>query len=127
MICPRGLLKRVIERARGMGFEPYSALEYEFFLFEETPHSVREKNYRNLKAITPGYFGYSVLRSSVMAEFYHELLALAEAMDMPIEGLHTETGAGVLEAAISVDTALSSSDKGALFKTFTKALAHRRG
>jgi glutamine synthetase len=124
-ICPRGLLKRVIERARGMGFEPYSALEYEFFLFEETPHSVREKNYRNLKAITPGYFGYSVLRSSVMSEFYHELLALAEAMDMPIEGLHTETGAGVLEAAIAVDAALSSSDKGALFKTFTKAPAQR--
>jgi glutamine synthetase len=88
---------------------------------------VREKNYRNLKPITPGYFGYSVLRSSVLAEFYHELLALAEAMDMPIEGLHTETGAGVLEAAIAVDTALASSDKGALFKTFTKALAQRRG
>jgi glutamine synthetase len=126
-ICPRGLLKRVLARAEAMGFAAYSALEYEFFLFEETPHSVREKNYRNLKSITPGYFGYSVLRSSVMAEFYHELLALCEAMDMPIEGLHTETGAGVLEAAIAVDAALASADKAALFKTFTKALAQRRG
>lgn len=126
-ICPRGLLRRVIERARGMGFEPYSALEYEFFLFDETPHSVREKNYRNLKPITPGHFGYSVLRSSVFAEFYHELLELCDKMDMPIEGLHTETGAGVLEAAIAVDKSLSAADKGALFKTFTKALAQRRG
>jgi glutamine synthetase len=37
-LCPRGLLRRVVEKAHGMGFEPYSALEYEFFMFEETPH-----------------------------------------------------------------------------------------
>src|SRR5258706_8188 len=52
---------------------------------------------------------------------------MCEAMDMPIEGLPTETGAGVLEAAITVDTSLASADKAALFKTFTKVLAQRRG
>ena len=109
------------------GFEPYSALEYEFFVFEETPHSVREKNYRNLKPISPGFFGYSILRNSVFADFYHELLAMCERMDMPIEGLHTETGAGVLEAAIAFDKSQASADKAALFKTFTKVLAQRRG
>ncbi len=126
-LCPRGLLRRVIEKARAMGFEPYSALEYEFFLFDETPQSVRAKHYRDLKPITPGFFGYSILRSSVLSEFYHDLLGLSQAMDFPIEGLHTETGAGVLEAAIGVDAALASADKAALFKTFTKVLAQRRG
>ncbi len=126
-LCPRGVLRRAIARASAMGFEPCSALEYEFFVFEETPESVRAKNYRDLKPITPGHFGYSVLRSSVHSEFYHELLALAEAMDFPIESLHTETGAGVLEAAIGVDRSLAAADKAALFKTFTKVLAQRRG
>jgi len=126
-LCPRGVLRRAIAKANALGFEPYSALEYEFFVFEETPESVRAKNYRDLKPITPGHFGYSVLRSSVKSEFYHELLALAQAMDFPIESLHTETGAGVLEAAIGVDQALSAADKAALFKTFTKVLAQRRG
>ncbi|MBL8839655.1 MAG: glutamine synthetase [Alphaproteobacteria bacterium] len=126
-ICPRGVLRRVVEKARAMGFEPKSALEYEFFVFEETPHSVREKHYRNLKPISPGFFGYSVLRNSVHAEFYRDLLALCEGMDMGLEGLHTETGAGVLEAAIRVDDSLASADKAALFKTFTKVLAQRRG
>ncbi len=126
-ICPRGVLRRVIDKARAMGFEPKSALEYEFFVFEETPHSVREKHYRNLKPISPGFFGYSVLRNSVHAEFYRDLLGLCEGMDMGLEGLHTETGAGVLEAAIRVDDSLASADKAALFKTFTKVLAQRRG
>ena len=88
---------------------------------------MREKGYRNLKNITPGYFGYSVLRSSVLAELYHELLDTCQKMDMAIEGLHTETGPGVIEAAIAVDDALRAADKAVLFKTFAKAMTQRRG
>ena len=126
-ICPRGTLRRILTRAADHGLTASAACEFEFFLFEETPHSVREKNYRELTNITPGFFGYSVLRNSVHAEFYRELLDTCEAMDMPLEGLHTETGPGVLEAAIAVDDALTAGDKGALFKTFTKIMAQRRG
>jgi glutamine synthetase len=126
-LCPRGVLRRVLEKAKSQGFEARSALEYEFFLFDETPHSAREKHYRDLRAITPGYFGYSMLRSSVHADFYHELLATCEEMDMALESLHTETGPGVVEGAIGVDEALAAADKGALFKTFVKVLAQRRG
>ena len=46
-------------------------------------------------------------------------------MDFGIEGLHEETGPGVIEAAITFDKALASADKAALFKTFTKVLAQR--
>jgi glutamine synthetase len=126
-VCPRGLLRRVAKKAEQMGFKAYAACEYEFFLFDETPESVREKGYRNLQPMTPGYFGYSGLRSSVWAELYHEILATAETMRFPIEGLHTETGPGVLEAAITVDEILEAADRAALFKTFMKVLAQRRG
>lgn len=124
-ICPRGVLRRVVEKARDLGFEPYSAFEYEFFMFNETPKSARDKGYRGLEPWTPGNFGYSVIRNSVHSEFYHELLKLCQNMDFELEGLHTETGPGVLEAAITVDSSLRSADKAALFKTFTKVLAQR--
>lgn len=126
-ICPRGLLERVLSRGEKMGFQAFGSLEYEFFMFQETPESIRDKGFRNLKPLTPDMMGYSMLRSSVHSELYHELLTLSEAMDFPIEGLHTETGPGVLEAAIGVDEALAAGDKGALFKTFTKVWAQRRG
>jgi glutamine synthetase len=109
-----------------MGFEVRAAFEYEFFLFNETPDSVHAKGFRELQPITPGFFGYSVLRNSVHAEMYHSLLELAQTMDFPLEGLHTETGPGVLEAAIAVDTADRAADKAALFKTFTKVWAQQR-
>ena len=125
-ICPRGTLRRVLDRAAGLGFEVRVGFEYEFFVFAETPFSIREKGYKNLKPISPGFFGYSVLRNSVLSDWYRDLLVMCEAMDMGIEGLHTETGAGVLEAALRVADGLEAADRAALFKLFTKVLAQKR-
>ncbi|KGJ96185.1 glutamine synthetase family protein [Colwellia psychrerythraea] len=124
-ICPRNTLKRVLERAKSQGFEVIAALEYEFFIFNETPESVRAKNYQNLTPLTPDFFGYSMIRNSVHADLHHQILDLGEQMDFPLEGLHTETGPGVLEAAIAHDQALNAGDKAALFKTFIKVWAQR--
>jgi glutamine synthetase len=126
-VCPRATLRRVLQRAAAMGYATTAAAEFEFFVFEETPASVREKGYRGLTTLTPGYFGYSMLRSSVHAELYQALLQLAIDMRMPIEGLHTETGPGVIEAALHYSEALEAADRAALFKTFTKVLAQRHG
>lgn len=124
-ICPRAILRCVIKKAEAMGFDVKAALEYEFFLFKETPDSVRAKNYRNLEPFTPGWFGYSMIRNSVHSDLYHDILSLAQTMDFPIEGIHTETGPGVIEVAIAVDNAENAADKAALFKTFMKVCAQR--
>ncbi|WP_018691431.1 glutamine synthetase family protein [Algicola sagamiensis] len=124
-LCPRGVLNSVIQRAKDMGFDVNAAFEYEFFLFRETPQSARDKGFRDLSPITPDYFGYSILRNSVYSDLYHQILALGESMDFPIEGIHTETGPGVLEAAIAVDKAQNAADKAALFKTFIKVWAQK--
>ncbi|MEO7774510.1 MAG: glutamine synthetase [Steroidobacteraceae bacterium] len=126
-LCPRGILRKVVERARAMGFEAYAGFEYEFFVFDETPESVREKGYRNMKPMAPGFFGYSVIRNSVHSTFYRDLLTMCEQMDFSIEGLHEETGPGVLEAAIAFDKAEASADKAGLFKTFAKIFAQKHG
>jgi len=124
-VCPRGILKKILSRLEGHGLKAKSAFEYEFFLFDETPKSIRDKDFKNLENFTPGMFGYSILRSSVHSDLYQEILSMCLSMDMHLEGLHTETGPGVIEAAITVDNALLSADKAILFKTFMKVLAQR--
>ena len=126
-VCPRATLRRVLKKADDLGYEAIAATEFEFFMFKETPESVREKGFRSLTTMTPGFFGYSVLRSGVHSEFYHQLMAMCSQIRVPLEGLHTETGPGVLEAAIQYCGALEAADRGALFKTFTKILAQRNG
>ncbi|HLQ12845.1 MAG TPA: hypothetical protein VK130_06320 [Steroidobacteraceae bacterium] len=126
-VCPRAALRRVLKRAADHGYALAAAAEFEFFVFSETPDSVREKGYRGLRNMTPGYFGYSMLRSSVHSELYQALLLQSAQMRTPIEGLHTETGPGVMEAALHYCEALEAADRAAIFKTFTKVLAQRRG
>lgn len=124
-VCPRSILKKVLARLKKAGLFATASVEFEFFLFDETPDSIREKKYKGLKPITPGNFGYSVLRNSSHADLYHQIMQMAADMDMPIEGLHTETGPGVIEAALEYADALKAADNAILFKTFMKVLAQK--
>jgi glutamine synthetase len=124
-IAPRQVLQRVIEKAGE--YESYFSAEYEFFFFRETPQSLRQKNYRNLATLSPGSFGYSVLRASENRDLVLQLFDQLSEFNVPIEAFHTETGPGVYEAAIAVDTALAAADKAALFKTAVKEIAFRHG
>lgn len=125
-ICPRSLFKRVMKKAESMGLGFNLAFEYEFFLFNETPHSIIQKNFQNLTPFTPGMFGYSVIRNSTHSEIFNAFMDYCEKLNIPIEGLHCETGPGVWEAAIKYDDALNSVDKASLFKTFTKVFFQKR-
>jgi glutamine synthetase len=49
------------------------------------------------------------------------------AFNVPIEGLHTETGPGVFEVAILYCDPLEAADRAALFKTGAKEIGHRFG
>ena len=46
-VAPRQVLRRVVTEAEARGFGPHFSAEYEFFVFRETPQSLREKNYQN--------------------------------------------------------------------------------
>lgn len=126
-ICPRNLLRRLQARAASMGFAATLAFEYEFFLFDETPYSVREKGYRGLKPMTPGNFGYSILRNSVHSDLHEDFIEYCDHLEIPLEGYHTETGPGVMEAALRYANALEAADRAALFKTFAKVYFQRHG
>ncbi len=72
-------------------------------------------------------FGYSILRSTQNQPFFDALLADLRAFGVPLEGLHCETGPGVLEAAILYSDALTAADRAVLFKSSAKEIGHRFG
>jgi glutamine synthetase len=125
--CPRSLLKSVLASAREHGYEASFAAEFEFFVFKETPESLHAKGFRGLTPLSPGMFGYSWVREAQNSDFCGAIWDEMLAFDIPIEGLHTETGPGVYEVAIRYDEALRMADKAALFKTQMKELCARRG
>lgn len=124
-ISPRQLLKKVVNEAKKARVFPYLSQEFEWFNFIETPRSALEKRYRNLTPLTPGMFGYSILRSSLSNPYMSDLFSLLTKFNIPIEGLHTETGPGVYEAAIHFAEPVEAADRATLFKTGVKEIAYR--
>jgi len=72
-------------------------------------------------------FGYSVLRHSNNPEFFEALMGQLREYRVPLEGLHTETGPGVLEAAILHGDAVEAADRAVLFKSAAKEVGARLG
>ena len=124
-ICPRQLLKKIAGQARAMGYSPVFAQEFEWFNFAETPSSAQEKGFKNLSPLTPGMFGYSILRTSLKNPYFSDLFELLTQFNIPIEGLHTETGPGTYEAAIQYADILEAGDRAILFKTAVKEIAYK--
>jgi glutamine synthetase len=126
-LCPRQLLRKVIARAQGLGFSAACGVEFEWFNFRETPQSWAAKGYVRPEPITPGMFGYSILRAGQNRPFVNAIIDELGAFGVPIEGLHTETGPGVYEAAILYSDALEAADRAVLFKTSVKEIGARFG
>ncbi len=125
-ICPRTRLRTLLERAKSCGLDYKMGFEYEFFVFSENSHSVREKNYSGLRPLTPGNFGYSVLRASSQSGLFGALMDHCEELRFPLEAIHCETGPGVWEAALAASPALEAADRANLFKMSSKAFFQKR-
>ena len=120
--CPRQVLKKVLKRAEKLGVQPMCGIEFEWFNFLETPQTWAAKKGVGPEPITPGMFGYSLLRMNHSQEYFNALMDEMLAFRVPIEGLHTETGPGVFEVAIMFSEALEAADRAILFKTGAKEI-----
>ncbi|EFA77660.1 glutamine synthetase type I [Heterostelium album PN500] len=125
-ICPRNLLKKVIADCRAEQLEPMMGMEFEWYNYAETNKSIQQKNFTKPTPLTPGMFGYSMIRISENSR-YMEDLANLKHYGIPLEGLHTETGPGVYEVAIQFSEALEAADRAILFKLSAKEIAAKLG
>ena len=114
---PRGVLKRAIERAEGMGYEVNAAPEPEFFLFEE------DENGR-ATTITNDAGGYFDLAPKDLAsDVRRDIIYGLEEMGFDIEASHHEVAEGQHEINFTYDDALSTADNVATFRSVVRAIA----
>lgn len=126
-VCPRQVLKGILGKVADAGYKASCGMEFEWFNFQETSQSIVDKGHRDLQSLTPGMFGYSLLRMNQNREYLNALMDQLAEFKVPIEGLHTETGPGVFEAAINYGEALEAADRAVLFKSGAREIGHRFG
>ena len=126
-VCPRSLLKKITQQAAGAGYMPFFSQEFEWFNLINNVDELYANKFRDMQPMTNGMFGYSVLRASQKKEYFNDLFDLLKKFDVPVEGLHTETGPGVYEAAIAYSEIVEAADRAVLFKSGVKQIAHQHG
>lgn len=128
-ICadPRGVLKKVVDRAASKGFQCYAGCEYEYFQFKETPQSAADKKFTNLQPLTSGMHGYSLLRTQLNNSYFNDIFDETAKFEVSVEGHHTETGPGVYETALAYTSALRMADNAQLFKFAAKSIGMKHG
>jgi len=126
-ICPRSLLKKITNQAESAGFTPYFSQEFEWFNVIDNNDELYQTKFSTIKPMTNGMFGYSLLRAAEQNDFFHGIFDDLKKFGVPIEGLHTETGPGVYEAAITYSKILEAADRAVLFKSSVKQIAKQHG
>ncbi|CAM5761430.1 glutamine synthetase [Labrys miyagiensis] len=124
---PRNQLRRMLDKARQMGFSVLSAFEFEFFLLNETPDSLRDKGFRNLDHFAKANRTYSMQSAILYEEMLEDLQATMATADIGLDSIHTELGPGCFEVPLSADYGIRAADNAALFKNFAKAFFLKRG
>ena len=124
---PRAVLRRVLDRARALGYDVATAVELEFRIFREDQESLRAKNYSDLRPLNPGYNCYSISHASIDDGVVGELRRQMDAYGIEVEGYSREHGEGMYEMNLRYAGALESADRGMLFKSGAKEVLAQIG
>ncbi len=126
-VAPRTILKRQVERARKMGFEPFTASELEFFIFKETPESAQEKGYNNLVPLFNYIGDYSIYMNTNNDWFFNYVRNNLKKAGILVEAQKGEWGYGQMEINLRYADALEMADRHAIYKNGLKEMAVQKG
>ncbi|AOZ70005.1 glutamine synthetase [Rhodobacter xanthinilyticus] len=125
--APRSILRRQIERARAMGFEPVMATELEFFLFEESFAALFDAGYPKPTPMARYNVDYSIMGATRDEPIMRAIRNGLYGAGIPIECSKGEADAGQEEINAKYSDALDTADMHSLIKLGVKQIAQEHG
>jgi glutamine synthetase len=124
---PRQVLKRQVERAVELGYEPMFGSELEFFLLRETYEEAHAKHYRDLTPSVPYILDYHVLATTYDEPFLRQIRNGMQAAGIRVENSKGEAWPGQQEINFRFADALTMADNHVIYKNGAKEIAHLNG
>lgn len=126
-VSPRAILKRQIERAASMGYEPLAASELEYYVFKTTYRDANRQGYQSLEPLGWYLEDYNLLQGA-REEFYTAQVRrhLSES-GIAVENSKGEWGLGQHEINVRYNDVLTMADDHALYKQCLKEIADQTG
>ncbi|MEM6943070.1 MAG: glutamine synthetase family protein [Pseudomonadota bacterium] len=126
-VAPRSILKRQVERARAMGFEPAMATELEFFLFQEGFDALRDGQYNRLQPLGRYNLDYAIMGTTKEEAVMRAIRNGLYGAGVPVENTKGEAEAGQEEINIRYDGAIATADNHSFVKNAVKEIAFAHG
>ncbi len=125
---PRHALASVVARFAAHGLTPVVATEMEFYLIDDSGREIQQPRSPRSGKRRPGSEILSLRALDAFDDFFTELYAACDAMNIPAEAASSEAGTGQFEVAIEHGPdALKAADDAWLFKMLVRGLARKHG
>jgi glutamine synthetase len=111
---PRGVLKKLVDEANEMGFEPYMFSEVEFYIINQDGTPADDAGYCSLPPQDRCY------------EFRHQLGKICKAAGMAVKRIHHENGPGQNEIELNLTPCMKNADDTILCMWILDMLAAQR-
>ena len=111
---PRGILKKLVDKAHNMGFEPYMFSEVEFYIVDQDGTPVDAAGYCSLPPHDKCY------------DFRQELGSICKELGMKVKRIHHENGPGQNEIELNLTPSMKNADDTILCMWILEMLAAKR-
>jgi len=126
-VAPRSILAKQVEAAAALGYSAVGASELEYYIFNETYASARDKGYIELKHYGAYFEDYHILQGTREEVLNAAARKHLSESGVPVEFSKGEWGPGQHELNIRYAPALTMADRHAIYKQCFKDLADGLG
>ncbi|MEU3839239.1 glutamine synthetase [Streptomyces sp. NPDC028635] len=110
-ICPRNMVRRLVERLGALGYTAKVAVEIETTLFEESVQQARARGYRDLTPLGGGGGAtYHLARSKDWVDYMHAVTDRLDELDITWEAWTDEAAPGQTELNLAPSDPVSLGD-----------------
>lgn len=126
-VSPRSILKKQLSAAEAMGYRPMGASELEYYIFNESYESARNKKYHGLKTIGSYIEDYHILQGTREEPLNAAVRKYLSESGVPVEFSKGEWGPGQHELNIRYSDVLAMADNHTVYKQCFKDVAGNLG
>jgi glutamine synthetase len=120
---PRAILRKQVQKLETLGMQAMIASELEFYLFDESYNSAREKSYADLATSSHYIEDYHIFQTSKEEAVMRSIRNGLEGAGIPVENSKGEWGPGQEEINVRYTDALQMADRHAILKNGCKEIA----
>src|SRR5688500_13298043 len=124
---PRQVLKRQVERAAELGYQPMFGSELEFYLLKETYEEAHAKHYRDLTPSVPYILDYHILATTYDEPLMRQIRNGKQGAGIRFGTLKGEAWPGQQEINFRFADAITMADSHVIYKNGAKEIAHLNG